>query len=67
MNKPYEIETVMRNAGYDFKVFHDESSAIDWLKERSVIINVPRSSEIVWMPPSIGPGRLTLIEKLEFR
>ena len=27
------IETVMRNAGYDFKVFHDESSAIDWLKE----------------------------------
>lgn len=32
MKKPYEIETVMTNAGYDFRIFNDESSAIDWLK-----------------------------------
>lgn len=26
------IETVMRNAGYMFQIFEDESLAIDWLK-----------------------------------
>jgi hypothetical protein len=34
-DSPNFIETVMKNAGYQFQIFEDETIAIDWLKGKT--------------------------------